>query len=317
MDNTSPFRHLLGTNHAVTSKREMQQLRSILSELIPGLTPYQEKMNHAAAAFNKAHRQHSKLAQIINKHLALMAPIRRIPVDVIREIFLNCLPQEHNAIMDYAVCPLVLTHVCSSWRRIALDSTALWTAIHIPIPVMPDPLFFFSARHPARARAKEVALERAHMITEWLGRSGSRTLDVTLFIESYIHANTSGREITDTIINAVIPFAERWGTLVCNGPTCNFKRIAELPSSALPRLHTVAFGGFDNQGHSFWANSGIMRAPQLRNLAYSRIAEDITQLDLPFARLTNLSLYGHSRDIIGEEIVSDETLRQLLSMCPD
>lgn len=179
-----------------------------------------------------------------------MAPIRRIPVDVIRKIFLSCLSQEHNAIVDVAECPFVLTHVCSSWRRIALDTTALWTSIHIPIPMMPDSSFFYTARHPARAREKEVALRRARMVTEWLGRSGSRTLDITLFMNSYVHVNTNSG-ITDTIVNAVIPFAERWGTLVCNGPTCNFTRIAELPSSALPRLRTVAFGGFDMQGHRF------------------------------------------------------------------
>ena len=151
MENTSPFRHLLGTNHAA-SEREIHQLKNIISELIPRLTPYQDKMKHAGAVFRKAQRQYSELLHIIKEHLALMAPIRRIPVDVIRKIFLSCLPQEHNAIVDVAECPFVLTHVCSSWRRIALDTTALWTSIHIPIPMMPDSSFFYTPQEQEKKR---------------------------------------------------------------------------------------------------------------------------------------------------------------------
>jgi hypothetical protein len=44
--------------------------------------------------------KHSSLKTAIDAHQALISPVRRAPDDVLREIFLACLPTEHNTLMD-------------------------------------------------------------------------------------------------------------------------------------------------------------------------------------------------------------------------
>ncbi|KIJ55766.1 hypothetical protein M422DRAFT_151568, partial [Sphaerobolus stellatus SS14] len=64
----------------------------------------------------------------------LFAPIRRLPVEILSEIFLQCLPPPagnlhyllalHSIIWTEA--PLILLGVCKRWRRIALGTPRLF-----------------------------------------------------------------------------------------------------------------------------------------------------------------------------------------------
>ncbi|KAF8186033.1 hypothetical protein BJ912DRAFT_972669 [Pholiota molesta] len=52
-------------------------------------------------------------------------PMNKVPYDVLREIFIHCLPlhplrdrQSHSK----KIAPLLLFHICSSWRTVALTS---------------------------------------------------------------------------------------------------------------------------------------------------------------------------------------------------
>jgi len=58
-------------------------------------------------------------------HNNLISPARRVPIDVLQEIFLHTLPTSHNALMDPHECPLLLARICSEWRRIALSTPQL------------------------------------------------------------------------------------------------------------------------------------------------------------------------------------------------
>ena len=64
---------------------------------------------------------------------SILSPIRRVPTDVLGEIFLFCLPE---ASVSWAVnvlradeAPLLLCQVCLKWRRTALDFPPLWKAL--------------------------------------------------------------------------------------------------------------------------------------------------------------------------------------------
>ncbi|KAJ6561963.1 hypothetical protein B0H19DRAFT_916080, partial [Mycena capillaripes] len=69
------------------------------------------------------------LATDINAHLALLSPVHRLPDDIIREIFVSSLPHTHNAIMASREAPLLLCHVSSGWRNIALSMPRLWSSL--------------------------------------------------------------------------------------------------------------------------------------------------------------------------------------------
>ncbi|KAF8173107.1 hypothetical protein BJ912DRAFT_87840 [Pholiota molesta] len=60
------------------------------------------------------------------------SPISKVNYDVLREIFVHCLPEHRLAYFavkqpNIKVAPMLLCHVCSSWRTVALSSARLWT----------------------------------------------------------------------------------------------------------------------------------------------------------------------------------------------
>lgn len=54
--------------------------------------------------------------------------------DIIRNIFLLCRPVETDRIMRATDAPVLVTHVCSHWRSVALTVPQLWTTIYIDKP---------------------------------------------------------------------------------------------------------------------------------------------------------------------------------------
>ncbi|KDQ49230.1 hypothetical protein JAAARDRAFT_111790, partial [Jaapia argillacea MUCL 33604] len=59
---------------------------------------------------------------------SLSAPIRRLPSDLLSEIFNHTL-QYGSTGPVYDPFPLLLTHVCSYWRHLALSTPTLWSPI--------------------------------------------------------------------------------------------------------------------------------------------------------------------------------------------
>jgi len=60
--------------------------------------------------------------------------MRNLPVEIVSEIFLQCLDKDPLAIgLQPLEAPLVLTHVCRQWRRIALNHRRLWAWMGLQI----------------------------------------------------------------------------------------------------------------------------------------------------------------------------------------
>ncbi|KAF7308185.1 hypothetical protein HMN09_00666300 [Mycena chlorophos] len=61
----------------------------------------------------------------------LLAPVRRLPTDVLVEIFSDCIAEDikslHYYTNDPLKAPLLLGHVCSLWRNVVLCTPQLWT----------------------------------------------------------------------------------------------------------------------------------------------------------------------------------------------
>ncbi|KAJ7154901.1 hypothetical protein C8R43DRAFT_949866 [Mycena crocata] len=93
---------------------------------------------------------------------ALIAPVRRIPDDVVQDIFLACLPTHQNAVMSKNEAPLLLGRICSAWRALALATPRIWASLHIHLA--------FSIQREERMRA----------ITEWLERSAACPLSLSI-----------------------------------------------------------------------------------------------------------------------------------------
>ncbi|KAK0200481.1 hypothetical protein DFS33DRAFT_1387685 [Desarmillaria ectypa] len=72
-----------------------------------------------------------ELLHTIGLHKIILSPVRYLPAELLIEIFLYAL-DEHFDILQVTDGPYVLSHVCRSWRAVALACPELWTNFVLP-----------------------------------------------------------------------------------------------------------------------------------------------------------------------------------------
>ncbi|KAJ7143562.1 hypothetical protein C8R43DRAFT_1237889 [Mycena crocata] len=159
----STFTSRLNTNY-VPSDSEIEEIRAALAEPLQQLAVLDERIAQMQAALDAVIAERASLKDEINLHKALISPFRRIPQDILEEIFISCLPIRHNALVNAREAPLLLGHVCSYWRAVSHSMPMLWTSLHIPWATpAPDSIPKF-----------------AEMIRAWLGRSANSQLSLSI-----------------------------------------------------------------------------------------------------------------------------------------
>ncbi|KIM36437.1 hypothetical protein M413DRAFT_78173, partial [Hebeloma cylindrosporum] len=124
----------LGTNYVPTEAEVLHIKAFIIPEPSARLEAVEKELEHIEALFTDLSAQRKNLRAEINGYRALISPARRVPPDVLQEIFIHTLPTTHNALIDPDECPMSLTSICSAWRSVALSTPYLWSTIHIPMP---------------------------------------------------------------------------------------------------------------------------------------------------------------------------------------
>ncbi|KAF7367200.1 F-box domain-containing protein [Mycena sanguinolenta] len=66
--------------------------------------------------------------------LCILCPLRRIPPEILSEIFAWTLPFRRE-VLSTENCPWVLTHVCRGWRAVAITTSSLWSRIYIDFSI--------------------------------------------------------------------------------------------------------------------------------------------------------------------------------------
>ncbi|KAJ7164785.1 hypothetical protein C8R43DRAFT_1232897 [Mycena crocata] len=99
---------------------------------------------------------------------ALVSPILELPPELVCEIFLRCLPPPHAGVLPSSLtAPLLLTHVCSQWRVIALSLPQLWTSLSVAAVLAANPKPGLLA-----------------LIDLWVARAGSCLLSISILLEN-------------------------------------------------------------------------------------------------------------------------------------
>ncbi|KAJ6530266.1 hypothetical protein B0H19DRAFT_904173, partial [Mycena capillaripes] len=118
----SPFRQHLNTNYAPTDA-EIDRIRAHLA-------PHEAELARLEALIRDLTAQRDRVKDHVDSHRALISHPRRLPQDLIEQIFLACLPTHRNAVMSPAEAPLLLGHICSAWRSVSFSMPRLWASLH-------------------------------------------------------------------------------------------------------------------------------------------------------------------------------------------
>ncbi|KAF9534041.1 hypothetical protein CPB83DRAFT_845002 [Crepidotus variabilis] len=292
------FSQYLDTNYA-PSNEEIHIISKLLdgpSSRLEALTLEIEKLQNE---LNQKLEEHAALDSQIAEYRALIkSPIRQVPEDILREIFVRCLPQDHSAPMHSTYTPILLLRICSKWREIAISTPQLWASIHIPIPHATP--YYYSQDEAEmddyHTKATETTKKRATAVDSWLARSGACPLDISLFSYGMIDST-----YCEEIFTVVRKYSMHWKKLDFVCPADCFKTFASLSPSDVPLLESLTIKG-DNEGsgtQSFlWSNCGVFEASKLCEVSISQLDEDATSLPFKWAQLTSLTLlkFGRTRN---------------------
>ncbi|KAJ7741322.1 hypothetical protein B0H16DRAFT_1890506 [Mycena metata] len=166
-----PFALHLGTNYCPTDE-EASDIKSFLVEPGLRLRRLDDKIAELQNELDKLAAERESLVVYIDGHKALISPLRRLPLDIVQEIFLACIPTHRNCVMSALEAPVLLGRICSSWRAISLSIPRLWSRLHIIEP---------QRSYGADLALSDIKAAQRFAVTKmWLGRSGNCPLSISL-----------------------------------------------------------------------------------------------------------------------------------------
>jgi hypothetical protein len=199
-------------------------------------------------------------------HTALVAPIRRLPPEVLSEIFLRY-KDENNVLHPLNrlnKAPLLLGGVCSRWRTIALSTPRLWTSFALAI----RPKYLKS----------DVMLAKT-----WLARAGRCPLTIRLASQSIYQSSMK------PLMKVFLLHCEQWYDIHISVPLPVLKSLRPA-KSRLPRLQRLSLDvKLYEPLHIFEC------APQLRWLKLASTL-DPSMVKAPWSQLEYFDMGGRKID---------------------
>lgn len=133
-ESTSPFPPLMSFNFQdpptelllADARRSLSATRSSVSELNARIETAEAALAQVVAEsksiIHEMQNERSMLEEKVSKTMAYISPIRRLPTELLRDIFLW-------SFEDHPCCAWVLASVNWSWRRLALRMPRIWSKV--------------------------------------------------------------------------------------------------------------------------------------------------------------------------------------------
>ncbi|KAJ7198272.1 hypothetical protein GGX14DRAFT_325273, partial [Mycena pura] len=118
---SSPCPELLVTN-SVPSDVQINEIHSFIQSAEAEISALKDHMVQVQRTLDRLESQRAELASLVKSHRGVVSTFRRLPTDILGEIFSQCLGARAHS-------PKALSHlvgVCARWRAIAIASPLLW-----------------------------------------------------------------------------------------------------------------------------------------------------------------------------------------------
>ncbi|KAF8189413.1 hypothetical protein BJ912DRAFT_850688 [Pholiota molesta] len=140
------------------ARRALETTRDSVNRLTSKITAAEQTLaqivRESQYAINQLQAERAALERHVSNTMAYLSPVRWLPLELLREIFLWTFE-------DHPCSAWVLAAVCTSWRRLALRIPVIWSKIRL-----------LTTQHAS-----------ADTIRLWLERSGDTTpLDIEIFL---------------------------------------------------------------------------------------------------------------------------------------
>lgn len=302
----SRFTPLLSTNY-VPSKDELNEIHKLLEDPVDQLVRLDAEIARLQNIIGELSLKRNQLHTDIVRHGNLIAPLRRIPEELLQEIFLRCLPVDHNAVMSCHEAPLLLGRVCSQWRSVSISTPRLWSGIHIVVTTGAPSPTPWPNQSPHEADPKFDVVEAVGV---WLSRSGGLPLSISLFQAPYIYPPS---QHTDQLISMLVQFSTRWKHLSLLVSPAMFLPLSSLSREVVPLLEMISVqeSPSDITPPSDILPLDIFRAPRIQTWSSCNLGIIPKRMD--WSRLTSLSLGSLSQSM--ERALTPLKALEILGKC--
>lgn len=216
------------------------------------------------------------LQDSLSVHEALAPPAcGRLPLELLGEIFLWCLPHTNYVTPSSNDCPLIFTRVCRQWRAVALSTPRLWASLNVSL---------FNAAE----------MSSGDMYKCWLEKAKSVPLSIRV-----VHDGNA-----EPLLNAIQwlrPFLSQCFDLSWHGPPV--QGLLDNSVQSLSRLQVTSHG---REFHVSIPST----TPQLRSAVLRSINHDLQSLqsiEMPWHQLLDLKIQF--------ALVSSDTFLQVIELC--
>lgn len=231
---------------------------------------------------------------------ALMAPARRVPLDIWAIIFSFCVSGTSQPLVHSRSAPMLLSHICRSWRELAISTSKLWSSMSI---VQTSAVPFYDET----TRTLRVDFGIYTLVSLWISRSGRHPLSISWTPPRekpsllWNDPNISSREILNRIWSIVIAHADRLQTLqITLLPASYFRIFRDLNALPLPRLQCLEISTAPEIKREFaWSGP-----PDWMSLDSRDPSEDIWYTVSRTVTMKNLAFKVHSMDIDWDRLTS-------------
>ncbi|KAF7314603.1 F-box domain-containing protein [Mycena kentingensis (nom. inval.)] len=234
----SRFRDKLDACFAPTNE-EVIEIDSILALPRARIAELTGEITRLEDALTRLRNERTRLETDVALHESLLAPIRKLPEDVLQEIFLACLPGGHNATLHPDHPPLLFGRVNRYWRRLSRSTPLLWRSAHVP--GMLD--FDDEDPEPVVCDASSRRVEKGLFGT--FNRWMSLSVDAPLWLSycerpPYDPPNPASVGSSDTFFGAAVAeHSQRIERLGVWGSAAMVRSILTLPPAVVPQLRSL------------------------------------------------------------------------------
>ncbi|KAJ7762535.1 hypothetical protein B0H16DRAFT_1529133, partial [Mycena metata] len=288
---SSPFASKLDTNYCPTDD-ELVGIRDLLVEPLTRLKHLEARIADLQKTIDELTEERVAVSTYVDAHRALISPVRRLPLDILQEIFMACLPTDRNCAMSMAEAPVLLGRICSSWRTLSLSTPRLWCSLHIVEP-MSGSVDVLGQRINSAIFKKKLA-QRLETTAKWLSRSTQLPLSISFVGLPDINrtpAPASARR-TRLFLQALIPFAHRWQSIKLWASWDALDSLSHLTDTDVPLLTKLDITQQRGSARGEWPLPALLRASRLSGFAFAGQME-LYALPVRWENMTALSLTEH------------------------
>jgi len=315
------FASLLQNNDA-PSESTIRELTESLKAPLNELQEVEAEIQRLDELMETMKMKRQSIQKRINDHTVILSPARRLPPDVLHEIFFHCLPTHHNPIMKSSESPLLLTRICSSWRAIALSSPRIWSKVYIPLPGDPSISSGYGTIRDEttlsirRQRFAGILRSRCDAVRRWLARSGACPLSLSVTYPGNYSGiqNSKDDELIHEMFDILLSFANRWRDVDLSMPEDIYNKLQDnIDPTTLSSLKSLKLTLYQI---SRWNNTQsipirLLAAPGLRKINISAIQT------LHMTGNLIQPIWNHITHITFASSTNDRHLLVLLRQCPN